>query len=151
MARYSLAFTKSAITAAGAIADLGAASTDRLHILELGWTVSAVSGTTPVMSVGLSRTTAIGTRTSPTTVLAEEAADPVGTGTVATAWSVAPTLAAAPLRRLTVNAVGGGIVWTWPDRGGLVVPVSASVALHAISVSGTTPSFTVDGYIVIDE
>lgn len=149
MARYSLAFTKASITAAGAIVDLGTASTDRAKILEVGWTVAAMTGTTPAMSVGLSRSTAVGTRTSPTTVLAEEPGDPAGTGTLATAWSVAPTLAASPLRRLAVNAVGSGIVWTW--AAGLVVPVSSSIVLHAISVSGTTPSFQVDGWVTIDE
>lgn len=151
MARYSLGFTKGSITAAGAIVDLGTASTDRAHIVEIGWTVTVASGTTPSMVVGLSRSTAVGTRTSPVTVLAEEFADPTGTATSATAWSVAPTLASTPMRRLTVNAVGAGIVWTWPAAGGLTVPISASVVLHAVSVSGTTPSFTLDGYIVVDE
>lgn len=151
MARYSIGFTKASITAAGAIIDLATASTDRAKILELGWTVSAMSGTSPVLTVGVSRTTAVGTRTSPTTVLAEDAGDPAGTGTLASAWSVAPTIAATPLRRLAVNAVGAGIVWTWPVAGGLLIPVSASIVLHAIAVAGTTPNFTIDGYVVIDE
>ena len=151
MARYSLSFTKASITAAGAIVDIATASTDRAHIVEFGWTVTTAGGTTPVLTVGLSRTTAIGTRTTPTTVLAEDFADPAGTTTSATAWSVAPTLAATPLRRLSVNAVGAGIVWTWPTSGGLLVPVSGSIALHAITVAGTTPTFTLDGYFVVDE
>lgn len=151
MARYSVGFTKASITAAGAIVDLATASTDRARILEVGWTVTVASGTTPSMVVGLSRSTAVGTRTSPTTLLAEEFADATGTTTSASAWSVTPTLAATPLRRLTVNAVGAGIVWTWPAAGGLSVPVSGSVVLHAVSVSGTTPSFTLDGYVVVDE
>lgn len=150
MARYSIGFTKASISAAGAIVDLGTAATDRAKIIEIGWTISAMTGTTPVMSVGLSRSTAIGTRTSPTTLLAEDAGDPAGTTTSATAWSVAPTLATTPLRRLAVNAVGAGIVWSWPV-GALVVPVSASIVLHAVSVTGTTPVFAVDGYIVVDE
>lgn len=151
MARYSLGFTKASISAAGAIVDIATASTDRARILELGFFVTAAGGTTPVMVVGLSRTTAVGTRTSPTTVLAEDPGDAAGTVTSATAWSVAPTLASTPLRRLTVNAVGAGVIWTWPTAGGLIAPVSASIALHAVSVTGTTPSFTLDGYFVVDE
>lgn len=150
MARYAIGFSKASITATGAIVDLGTASTDRCKILEVGWTVSAMTGTTPVMSVGLSRTTAVGTRTTPTTLLAEDFADPAGTTTSATAWSVAPTIAATPLRRLAVNAVGAGIVWAWPP-GGLIVPVSASLVLHCITISGASANFTVDGYIVVDE
>ena len=151
MARYSIGFQKTGISAAGAIVDIAAAASDRVRVLEFGWAVSAVSGTTPVLTVGLSRSTAIGTRTSPTTVLAEEVADAAGTATIATAWSAAPTLATTPLRRLPVNAVGGGIVWTWPDRGGLSLPLSGSLVLSALAVAGTTPSFTLDGYIVVDE
>lgn len=150
MARYSIAFTKAAITAAGAIVDLGTAATDRAKVVEIGWSVSAMSGTTPALSVGLSRSTVVGTRTTPTALLAEDSADPAATTNSATAWSVAPTLAATPLRRLAVNAVGAGIVWTWPV-GAFVVPVSSSIVLHAISVAGTTPSFTIDGYLVCDE
>lgn len=151
MARYSLGFTKSGIAAAGAIVDIATAASDRARILELGFFVTAATGTTPVMVVGLSRTTLVGTRTSPVTVLAEEVADAAGTVTMATAWTVAPTLAANPFKRLTVNAVGAGVIWTWPSAGGLSLPVSGSVALHAISVTGTTPSFTIDGYAVVDE
>lgn len=150
MARYSIAFSKASITATGAIVDLGTASTDRAKLIELGWTVSAMSGTTPVLSVGLSRSTAVGTRTSPTNLLAEDAADPAGTTTSTTAWSVAPTLAATPLRRLTVNAVGAGIVWTWPV-GALSVPVSSSLVLNGIAISGASANFTIDGYLVVDE
>lgn len=151
MARYSIGFTKASITAAGAIVDLATASTDRAKILEIGWTVSAMTGTTPTLDVGLYRSTAVGTRTSPVNTLAEDFADPTSTTTSATAWSVAPTLATNPLRRLAVNAIGAGVVWTWPTAGGLNVPVSGSVLLSAISVGGTTPSFTLSGYILVDE
>lgn len=149
MARYSIAFSKASVTAAGAVVDLATAATDRARVLELGWTVAAMSGTNPVLAVGLSRSTAVGTRTTPTTLLAEDTGDAAGTTTMASAWSVAPTLASVPLRRLSVNAIGAGIVWTWAN--GLVVPVSASLVLHAISAAGTSPNFTVDGYIVVDE
>jgi hypothetical protein len=150
MARYSLGFTHAAITAAGGIADVAASATDRAHILEIGFFVSAMTGTAPVMTVGLYRTTALGTRTSPVTVLPEDAADPAGTATVATAWSVAATLAANPLRRFVVSSVGGGVIWTWPPKA-FIVANSLSAMLQAITVAGTTPSFTLDGYIVIDE
>jgi len=150
VARYSLGWTKAAITAAGAIVDLGTAATDRAKLVEFGFTVSAMSGTTPVLTVGLYRSTAVGTRTTPTTLLAEDFADPAATTTSATAWSVAPTLAANPLRRLAVNAVGAGIVWSWPV-GALTVPVSGSLVLNTITAAGTTPSFTLDGWFVVDE
>lgn len=151
MARYSLGVQKATITAAGAIFDVATTTTDRAHIVELGIFTSVASGTTPVLTLGLFRSTAVGTRTTPTTVLAEDFADPAGTATAATAWSVAPTLAATPLRRFVTNAVGGGVVWTWPTQGGLTLPVSASVVVNAITVAGTTPSFTLDCYVVLDE
>lgn len=150
MARYSLGFQKSALTAAGPIADIAASSTDRLRLLELGLFVSAMTGTNPVLTLGLFRSTALGTRTSPVTVLAEDNADAAGTATVASAFSVAPTNATNPLRRFVVNGIGQGIVWTWPQNG-LMVANSLSLVLQAITVAGTTPSFTLDGYVVIDE
>lgn len=150
MARYSLGFQKAALTAAGPISDLAASATDRPRLLELGLFCSAMSGTNPVLTVGLFRSTALGTRTSPTTVLAEDNGDAAGTATVATAFSVAPTNAAAPLRRFVLNGVGQGVIWTWPANG-LLIANSLSLVLQAISVAGTTPSFTLDGYVVIDE
>lgn len=150
MARYSLGFQKATLTAAGPIADIAASSTDRLRLLELGVFVSVASGTSPVLTMGLFRSTALGTRTTPTTVLAEDNADAAGTATVATAFSVAPTNATSPLRRFVVNGVGQGVVWTWPQNG-LMVANSLSLVLQAITVAGTSPSFTLDGYFVIDE
>lgn len=150
MARYSLGFQKATLTAAGPIVDLAASATDRLRLLELGVFVSTASGTTPVLTMGLFRSTALGTRTTPTTVLAEDNADAAGTATVATAWSVNPTNATNPLRRFVVNGVGQGVVWSWPQNG-LMVANSLSLVLQAITVAGTSPSFTLDGYFVIDE
>lgn len=150
MARYSLGFQKASVTAAAPIADLAASATDRYRLLELGVFVSAMTGTTPVLTMGLFRSTALGTRTTPTTVLAEDNADAAGTATVATAWSANPTNAATPMRRFVVNAVGAGVVWTWPQNG-LMVANSLSLVLQAITVAGTTPNFTLDGYFVIDE
>lgn len=150
MARYSLGFQKPGLTAAGPIADLAASATDRPRLLELGIFVSAMTGTSPVLTMGLFRSTALGTRTSPVTVLAEDNADAAGTATVATAFSVAPTNAAAPLRRFVVNGIGQGIVWTWPQNG-LLIANSLSLVLQAITVAGTTPNFTLDGYVVLDE
>jgi hypothetical protein len=150
MARYSLGFQRAALTAAGPIADLASSATDRARLLEVGVFVSAVSGTTPVLTMGMFRSTALGTRTTPTTVLPEDHADPAGTATVATAFSVAPTNAAAPLRRFVANGVGQGIIWTWaPNQ--LMIANSLSIVLQAITVAGTSPSFTLDGYFVIDE
>lgn len=151
MARYSLGIQKAAVTAAGALFDIATTTTDRGHVIELGVFTSVASGTTPVATLGLFRSTTVGTRTTPTTVQAEEMADPVGTLTVATAFSVAPALAAAPLRRFVTNAVAQGVIWTWPEKGGLSIPVSGSVVLSAISIAGTTPSFTFDCYVVVDE
>ena len=150
MARYSLGFQKSGLTAAGPMADLAASSTDRYRLLELGVFVSAMSGTTPVLTMGLFRSTALGTRTSPVTVLAEDNADAAGTATVATAWSANPTNAANPMRRFVVNGVGQGVIWTWPQNG-LMVANSLSMVLQAITVAGTSPNFTLDGYFLIDE
>ena len=151
MARYALGLQKATITVAGAVFDVATAATDRARILEIGIFASAATGTTPVLTLGLFRSTAVGTRTTPTSLLPEDAADGTATTTSATAWSVAPTLAATPLRRFAMSTLGSGIIWTWPTAGGLSIPVSGSLVVNAITVAGTTPSFTVDGYVIVDE
>ena len=150
MARYSLGWQKTSITATGPIADIGGSTTDRWRLLECGLFVSAMSGTTPVLTVGLSRSTALGTRTTPTTVLAEDNADTTGTNSVATAWSVNSTLAANPFRRFVLNAIGAGVIWTWPGNG-FMGATSLTAVLSALAIAGSTPNFTLDGYFVIDE
>ena len=54
------------------------------------------------------------------------------------------------MRRFVFNAVGQGVIWTWPQNG-LMVATSLSAVIQAITVAGTSPNFTLDGYFVIDE
>jgi hypothetical protein len=145
VASYTLGVVTPAPAANGFFFDLAAAATDRLNIREIGVSLNAATAST----LALFRSTAIGTRTTPTTGLAEDPADPAGTGTIATAWSVNPTMAAAALRRLALPATAGaGIVWTWPYGKGLVVPVSASIVLQNV---GAAAASALSVYVTWDE
>lgn len=141
--RYSIAVTGAAAAASAAIADLAAAASDQVSILEIHVFTTAATA----CDFALSRTTAIGTRTTPTTVVAEDSTKPAGTATSAVAWSVAPTISATNMRSafLPANA-GAAVMWTWaPNQ--LIVPVSGSVVLvnrAAVAAPATRVTFIVD-------
>lgn len=150
MAQRELAFSKTTITAVGAIADL-AMGTARGRLLEIGFFVSAMTGTSPVLTVSLFKSSALGTRTTPIIGNNTDSGDTAAAlGSIATAWSAAPTLTANAYRRIVLNAVGSGIIWTFaPDK--WTIAPNLSAVLNTIAISGTTPNFTLDGYVVWDE
>jgi hypothetical protein len=128
----------SVAAAAGAnYCDLAAASTDDIYLRELHFFTAAATAS----SVALFRTTAVGTRTSPVTptAAANGQLGTVGeapTGSVATAWSVVPTLAANRMRSyITAAAAGAGVIWTWYDGLGLRIPASGSITLNNFGAS----------------
>jgi hypothetical protein len=87
-----------------------------IFLRELALSVKTAPTTGP--SWRLNRPTAVGTSSATVTPLAEAS----GLVTAAqarldTAWSANPTLAGTDLREYaTPNAIGSGIVWTWPDK-----------------------------------
>lgn len=143
MARYTIAVTGAAAAANAALADLAAAASDQVSLLELHLFNTAAT----LSDIALARTTAIGTRTTPTTVVPEDPTKPPGTATSAVAWSVAPTISATNMRAATLPAnIGAGIMWTWAV-GQLIVPVSGSIVVvnrGAGAVGATRITFVVD-------
>lgn len=127
MARYSAAFTSGSPSSGAAYADLRAASTDRVFLLEVGLFATTAAS----MTVELARHTTQGTASTSLAGQPEDPADATATAVVGTAWSVAPASTAVPLRGYVSSAnIGAGIIWTFGD-GGLVVSVSTAIGLFA--------------------
>lgn len=142
MARYALALAPTAVGAGLAAFDIATAATDRVSVLEIGVFVQ----TAVALDVSIARTTAVGTRTTPTT-MAAEGPDPAGTASMATAWSVAPTISATDLRRAMLPGnIGAGIIWTWAP-GQFYIPVSSSIVV--VNRGALGPALRV--YAVVEE
>jgi hypothetical protein len=116
------------------------AGTSDCFLRELHCFLSAV----PTSPIGLFRTTAVGTRTTPVVPTAAQCAlSQTGSAPLAgfaTAWSVQPTLATNPMRKFQAAAsIGAGIIWTWyGPGGGLRIPSGGSIVLNAVGAAGGT-------------
>jgi hypothetical protein len=142
MAIYSIGRLTTGTTSGNAAFDVACDSTERARIMELAFMLSAAAAST----YGLNRPTALGTRTTPVALLAEDPADgdPAEGLDSALAWSVQPTLATDDLRRIGLPAtIGTGIIWTFPR--GLVIAQSKSIALVNRATNGA-----VNAYAVVD-
>lgn len=142
MARASLSISIAAITGAANVFDMGGA-TGRIEVVEIG----IFANTAVTADLALFRTTAVGTRTTPTSFLPEDPAHTLASGaSMATAWSVAPTVAATALRRVQIPAnVGSGVIWTWPDD---ALYIANGLTL-IVTQSATAPAYR--GYVIIEE
>ena len=145
MARFCAGFTTTATVTAAAIADLRSASGERLYVREIGLFLNAATAS----SIGLYRPSTLGTASTSVTAVPVDPGDAAATGSVGTAWSVAPAVSTnVPLRKAQLPAaIGNGIIWQFSDRG-LVVPVSSSLLLW--NFSGSTNS-VLNGYIEWEE
>lgn len=129
MAQYEVGFQSAAAAASAWYFDL--APTNDVHLLELHLMTNAATAS----AVQLFRTTALGTRTTPTTPTGAQCSiDAVAqnpTLSFATAWSVNPTNAGNALRRFNISAsIGAGIIWTWYSAaGGLRIPAGGSLVV----------------------
>ncbi len=142
MAIYSLAQVTTVTTIAAACWDIKAAATNRPAIMELSVNIGAATAST----YGLGRAGNTPTQTSPVLVQAEDPGDPAGVSGCALAWSVAPTVPAAFLRRVALPAtIGSGIIWTFPR--GIVVAAGASVVLWNITANAASMNI----HVVVDE
>ncbi len=145
MSRYGHAQRTSGVTSGVATWELRSTATDRLRIVEIGVFMAAATAST----FGLGRPAAIGvTPTSPGTVIAEDVADPAGTGTTAVAWGTAPTAPTSGfyLRRISLaGSIGAGVIWTFGPTG-LIVPISSSIVIYNLATNGIA-----DIYVVVDE
>lgn len=112
------------------------ATQGRLRVRELGIFLGAATAST----FGLGRPAAIGvTPTSPVLGQAEDFADAVAVGNTAVAWATRPTVPTTSiyLRRIGLPAaIGAGVIWTWPDGPGLVVPINNSIAVYNLATNG---------------
>ena len=145
MARYRIARRTTNTTSGQAAMDVAISTGARLKVLEWLITLAAATAST----YALNRASALGTRTTPTALLAEDAADPAPTGIMlvdsALAHSVQPTLAAEHLERVSLPAtIGQGILWTFPVP--LAIAVSLSLVLQNLAANGA-----LDSRVTIDD
>lgn len=128
MSIYSLAQTSTSTTSANAAADVANSTGIRPKLMEYGLFLGAATAST----FSLRRTSALGTRTSPTALVAEDPGDPALTGITlvdqAVAFSGEPTEVTAKLRSIGLPAtIGVGVIWTFPR--GITIAVSLSLVI----------------------
>lgn len=142
MAIYSLAINTTVVTTTVACWDVKAAATNRPAIMELSVNLGAATAST----YGFGRAGNTPSQTAPVLVQAEDPGDPAGVSGCAVAWSVAPTVPTAMLRRVHLPAtIGAGIIWTFPR--GLILATTASAVLWNIAASSASTNV----HVVVDE
>ena len=141
MSIYSIGRRTTGVTSGQGSMDVVMGASTRGKLMELSFTLGAATAST----YGINRPTAVGTRTTPVVLLAEDPGDPAALCDSALAWSVQPTLATDDLRRIGLPAtIGTGIIWTFPK--GLVLAISAGVALVNRATNGVG-----DCHVVVDQ
>lgn len=128
MAIYSLAQLSTSTTSGNAASDMATSTGVRPKLMEMGLFL----GVATASQFSLRRTTALGTRTTPAALVAEDPGDPALTGITlvdsAVAFSVEPTESTTKLRIIGLPAtVGAGVIWTFPR--GITLAVSLSLAI----------------------
>jgi hypothetical protein len=151
MALYALRTRSTVTTIAAAAYELRAASGVRVRVREIGLFIGAATASL----YGLGRPAAVGiTPTSPVTVIAQDAADAVGTTTTAVAWGTGPTVPANFLRVVALPAaIGNGIIWTFgPNELVIGAALGAAAAVNSLVIWNITANSAVlDVYCVVDE
>lgn len=141
MSIYSIGRRTTGATSGNAAMDAASGSGARAKLMEMGFFLGAATAST----YGLNRPTAVGTRTTPVSLLAEDPNDPASEVDTALAWSVQPTLATDDVRRISLPAtIGTGVIWTFPR--GLTIDTSKSIALVNRATNGVG-----DCHVVCDE
>ena len=145
MARYSLGFSTPAAAAGAAFAVLRTAASERAFVREIGLFLNAATAS----SIGLIRASSTGTPSTSVLGQAMDAADAAATVNVDTAWSGAPTIGSNYLRKITLPAaIGNGVIWTFGERNGLCLPVSAGLVIWNY---GGSAASVLNGYIEWEE
>lgn len=152
MTRYSATFSVAGVnTANSVLANLKAAATDRLQLLEFGVFIETALTTAPVLA--LQRMNAVGTGAITNVAgVPHDPADAAAGGVVETAWATTrPSLTANTiLRRLQLPVTaGGGLIWDFTNRP-IIVPLSGGLCFIDINASGATLG-QFGGYFVWDE
>jgi hypothetical protein len=103
-------------------------------------------GAATASTYGLNRSSALGTRTSPVALLAEDPAMPASECDTAIAWSAEPTKSTDDFRKIGLPAtIGTGVIWTFPKG----YPFAASGSI--VVVNRATNSASVYIAVVVDE
>lgn len=134
MARYDIAVQKTTGAASGMICQIRAGASRDVEIFEIGVNVTtAVAG-----EIALIRPSAVGsTFTSSSVVAAWDPTSGAGVAVIDTAASTPPTIGTNYMRRWQFpGSIGAGVIWTFPQ--GLIVPVSASIAIWQLSALAVT-------------
>lgn len=140
MAKYQIARRTTNTTSGQAAMDIATSTGLRPRVTEWSITLAAATAST----YGINRSTAIGTRTTPTAILAREPDDPALTGITlvdtALAHSVQPTLSSEYLDRVALPAtIGTGYIWLMEDDP-LIIDVSLSFVLQNLATNGVLDS-----------
>jgi hypothetical protein len=133
-ATYQLAVRTTATASGAAAAELRSTATDRLYVREIK--ISMAAATASIFGVG--RPAAIGvTPTSPVTVLPQDPGNPTATGVIALAWGTGPTAPVAFLERAALtNVIGAGLIFSYWNGPGLIVPISSSLVIWNLQLNG---------------
>lgn len=128
MALYRLAQTSTSTTSGNVAADMACSTGVRPKLMEWDLFLGAATAST----FSLRRTSALGTRTTPTALVAEDPGDPALTGInlvdMAVAFSGEPTEVSAKLASIGLPAtIGTGVIWTFPR--GMTLANSLSFAI----------------------
>lgn len=122
MAIYEMAAITPAAAAGAAYCTVRGAAGQRVRVVEIG-----ISATTAVASsIGLDRPA--NTPVATTSVLGRkrDPADAASIANIDTAWSTAPTVPSAFMRRVVLPAtIGAGWVWTFTDENPLILDTAA--------------------------
>lgn len=142
---YEVGVTTPAAASAAAYATLHTGANLNCAIREVGVFVTAATSS----SIGLIRASNTPVATTSTLGQAQDTVVAASTVNVDTAWSTAPTIGSNYLRKAVLPAtIGAGIIWTWPNGDGLVVPVSAWLVLWNF---GAAAGSACTAYIVYEE
>lgn len=145
MSLYSIGQRGTATTSGNGVVDVACSTGVRPKVMEFGIFLGAATASTYL----LQKTSALGTRTTPTALIAEDPGDPTLAGInlvdSAVAFSVEPTEVTPPYRRIGLPAtIGTGVIWTFPR--GITIANSLSLGIF----NGATNSAALDAHIVAD-
>lgn len=146
MARYSVA----ALTTAGSttlpIISLYGGTTVRPRLREL----HLFNTTATAVSLKLVRVTTTGTQGTALTEVPMIQEDPAAIATAFNTHSGAPTITTGDLWRGVLGAaIGSGVILSFPDPGGLVIPPTANAGLAVVVSAGTGQA--VEATLIWDE
>lgn len=152
MAIYTMRFNGVTTgTALKTIAQVAAASTDRLEIIEWSLSFNGVSASAVPVLVQLNRQTTAGTGGVANTPALQDLGDSASastclTGPLAATWTAEPT-AGTVIYDDTYTPVGLGPAWQYPLGRGIVIPTSGRIAIVVTAAAAINCA----GHIVFNE